>query len=71
MSREKKVWVDEVKTEDKKKYKITICMIEEGILIDFDDVDLIDSCYDLKDICRIVDGTDIIEVKGMSKQRCV
>ena len=46
-------------------------MIEEDVLIYFDDVDLTDSRYDLKDICRIFDGIDIIAVKGMYNQRCV
>ena len=46
-------------------------MIEEGVLIDFHDVELTDSRYDLKYIFRIVDGTDIIAVKGMYNQRCV
>ena len=45
-------------------------MIEEDVLIYFDDVDLTDSRYDLKDICRIFDSTDIIAVKGMYNQRC-
>ena len=71
MSGEKKDRGDEVKTEDKKKCKIIIHMIEEGILTDFDDVDLTDSRYDLKDICRIIDDTKIITVKGMYKQRYV
>ena len=65
MSGEKKAWGDKMKTEDKKKYKIAIRMIEEGVLTDFDDVDLTDSRYDIKDIFRIVDGTDIITVKVM------
>ena len=46
-------------------------MIEEGVLTDFDDVELTDSRYYLKYICRIVDGTDIISVKLMYNQRCV
>ena len=46
-------------------------MIEEDVLIYFDDVDLTDSRYDLTDICRIFYGTDIIAVKGMQNQRCV
>ena len=32
---EKKSWGDKMNTEDKKKYKIAICMIEEGVLIYF------------------------------------
>ena len=71
VSGEKKAWGDKIKIEDNKKYKTAICMIEEGVLIDFDDVGLTDYRYDLKDICRIVDGTDIIAVKIMYNQRCV
>ena len=70
MSGGKKAWGGNMKTEDKKKYKIAVRMIEEGVLTDFDDVDLTDSHYDLKEICRIFDGTDIITVKGMYNQRC-
>ena len=71
MSGEKKSWGGKMMAEDKKKYKIAISMIDEGVLTDFDDVYLTGFCYDLKDICRIVDGTDIISVKGMYNQRCV
>ena len=60
-----------MKTEDKKKYKIAVRMIEEIVLTYFDFVKFTDSRYDLKDICRIVDGTDVIAVKGMYDQRCV
>ena len=41
-----------MKIEDKKKYKIAIHMIEESVLTYFDDVDLTDSCYDLKEILQ-------------------
>ena len=43
-------------------------MIEEDVLIYFDDVDLTDSIYDLKDVFSIVDVTDIIAVKGIYNQ---
>ena len=71
VSGENKARGDTMKTEDKKKFKIAIHMIEEGVFTDFDDFDLTDYRYDLKYICRIVDGTDIIAVKGMQNQRCV
>ena len=71
VSGEKKSLGDKMNTEDKKEFKIAVCMIEEGVLIYFDDVDLTDSIYDLKDIFRIVDVTDIIAVKGMYNQRFV
>ena len=71
MSGQKKAWVDKVKSEDKSKYKIAIIMIQEVLLEDYDDVDLTDICYDMKYICRIFDGNDIITVKGTYKQRSV
>ena len=46
-------------------------MIEEGVLRYYDDVDLTGVCYDLKDICRIVYGNDIIVVKGRYTQTSV
>ena len=60
---QKTAWGDNMKTEDKKKYKILIRIIKEGVLTDFDDVDLTDSCYDLKEIYSIVNGIDIIAEK--------
>ena len=49
MSGEKKAWVDKAKVEEKRRYKIKMHMIEDGILTYYDDFDLIDVCYDLKD----------------------
>ena len=61
VSGEKKAWVNKVNTEYKRKYKIAICMIEEGVLTDYDDVELTDVCYDLKDICMIFIETIIFQ----------
>ena len=63
MSGWKKSWVDNVKAEYKRKYKISIRIIEEGVLIDYDDVEFTYFRYNLKDLCRIFYGNDIIAVK--------
>ena len=39
-------------------------MMETGSIEDYDDVALDDEDYKLKDICRVIDGNDIVEVKG-------
>ncbi len=48
---------------DKKRYKMAICMLKDGVLQDYDDVALTDGSYQHKEICKIIDGTDIVAVK--------
>ena len=49
---DKKDWGGKIKTEDKEKYKISIHMIEEGVLTDFDDVELTDSRVFQRMVCQ-------------------
>ena len=49
---------------EKKKYKLTICMLEDGALEDYDDVVLTDGRYNRSDICKAINGSNIIIVKG-------
>jgi len=67
MTGERKPWRPRMKAEDKKKYKMAICMMEDGGYKEFDDIALTDGRYNLKDICKIVDGNDIVAVKGRYK----
>ena len=39
-------------------------MIEDGRVEKYDDVELDDARYNLKDICKIIDGSKIVGVKG-------
>ena len=52
-----------MKSKDRRKYKLSICKIDEGVLTYYDSFNLTDVRYDLKDTLRIVDGNDIIAVK--------
>ena len=49
---------------EKKKYKLTVRMIEDGALEDYDDVVLTDGRYNRSDICKVINGNNIIIVKG-------
>ena len=53
--------------EKKKKYKMTVRMMEEGTYEEYDDVPLDDSTYNFKDVCKINDGSEIMAVKGNYK----
>ncbi len=53
-----------MKDVDKKRYKMAICMLKDGLSQDYDDVALTDGSYQWKEICKIIDGTDIVAVKG-------
>ena len=64
MTSEKKHWGVLMKEDRKKLFKMAIRMMETGSIEDYDDVALDDEDYKLKDICRVIDGNDIVEVKG-------
>ena len=68
MPGEMKAWGDRSNVEDKRDYKIVICMIEDGVLTEFDDIDLTDYRYNLRYIYKIVNSNDIIAVKRMYNQ---
>ena len=40
--------------------------MKEGTLEDYEDVDLGDDAYKRKDICKVVDGSQVVAVKGKS-----
>ena len=48
-----------------------IWILEEGALEVYNDVDLGDESYKLKDICKVVDGSQVVAVKGTSKSSAV
>jgi len=64
MTGEKKKWALAMKEVDKKRYKLAIRMLKDGVLQDYDDVALTDGLYKRKDICKIIVGTEIVAVKG-------
>ena len=47
-----------------KKYKMAIHMLQDSALEDYEDVDLTDKRYDRKDICKVIDGSQVVAVKG-------
>ena len=66
-----KLWSKLMKEEDKKKYKVRIRMVTEGVLEKFDDV-----CLDCKDflsddIYTCVFGNEIVDVHGKYSFFCV
>ena len=67
MTGEKKAWTEAMTDEKKKKYKMAVRMMEEGTYEEYDDVALDDNTYNLKDVCKIVDGSEIMAVKGNYK----
>ena len=67
MTGEKKAWGPKMKDEDKKKWKVKMRMVEEGSLNDYDDVCFGDERFNLSDVCRTVDGTEIDGVLGTYK----
>lgn len=64
MTAEKKRWGTSVSVTEKKKYKVAIRMVEEGVLERYDCVSPNDVGYNRKEVFRIVDGAAIIDVKG-------
>ena len=43
---------------DKKTCRLAILMIEDGRVEKYDDVELDDARYNLKDICKVIDGSE-------------
>ena len=64
MTGEAKGWEPLMAAVDKKKYRLAILMIEDGRVEKYDDVELDDARYNLKDICKVIDGSEIVDVKG-------
>ena len=60
---EKKPWGPLMKLKEKKKYKVAVLMVDDGILEEYDYVDLEDEKFELKYICRVIDGNDFTSVK--------
>ena len=67
MAGDKKGWNLLMKDTEKKKYKVAMRMVEEGSVADYDDIEFDDDRFKLKDICKVVDGTEIVEVLGTYK----
>ena len=64
MTAEEKRWGPSVSVTEKKKYKVAIRMVEDGVLEKYDYVSPYDVGYNRKEVFRMVDGAAIIEVKG-------
>ena len=64
MTKDKKAWRPLMKLEDKKKFKLAVRMIEDGVLEKFDDVALDDDRFKLNDVCNIIDESEVVAVKG-------
>ena len=64
MTGDKKVWGPLMKDEEKRKYKLAVRMVEDGLLDDYDDIEFDSVDFNLSVICKIVDGTDIKCVLG-------
>ena len=67
MTGDKKGWNLLMKDTEKKKYKVAMWMVEEGSVADYDDIEFDDDRFKLKDICKVVDGTEIVGVLGTYK----
>ena len=59
-----KLWSKLMKEEDKKKYKVRIRMVTEGVLENFDDVCLVCNDFLPDDIHTCVFGNEIVRVHG-------
>jgi len=64
MSGEEKHWTESMKDEEKKKYKLAVRMLQDGVLEDYDDVPLTSELYNRKEICKLIDGSQVTAVKG-------
>ena len=62
MTGEKKRWGQSMSKEEKKKYKVGLRMIEEDLVDDYDDVALDSTAFKDKDICKVINGNDIVGV---------
>lgn len=65
MTGEKKSWGRSISATELKKYRLGLRMVEgDDIFEQYDDVALDDDKFKIKDICRIVDGSQVTCVKG-------
>ena len=60
ISGEQKCLVNKVEIDNKRKQNPVVCILEENVFLYFDDIDFTDFCCDLKGICRIIGGINII-----------
>ena len=64
---EKNAWRPNINAEEKRNYKLVVCMMEDGIMDTVDDISLTDDGYKSKDILKIIDGVAIKAVEGSCK----
>jgi len=51
-----------MKENELKKYRCATQMVMDGLIDDYEDVDLIVPNYDLKSVCKIITGVDILSI---------
>ena len=65
MTGEKQKWIPTMKAEDKKKYKLAVRMVEDGVIAgDYNDVEFDNDDFDLKEVRFVVDGSEITGILG-------
>lgn len=68
MTGEKKAWGLRMSETERKKYKLAVRMVKGGLLFGkYKDVALNDEQFKLNDICKVIDGTQVLCVRGKYK----
>ena len=63
-SSENKKWCLDMDKTQPKKYRFAVRMVEDGTLEAYDEVCLTNDSYPVHNVVRMVDGTDIVGMKG-------
>ena len=51
-------------SKEKAKYRFAIRMVEDGALEAYEDVNLNNDTYPKTDVCKMINGNDVVEVKA-------